>query len=80
VHKRAKTRAYRIKKMNQKYNRLIKQILEDFNVYPQHQDAVRLGPDIGMTTSDMQNTFPSSIKIQKINLPKKQRNKKTKKH
>lgn len=34
-------------------------LLEDYNVYPKNQNAVQSGPDIGMTTGDMEHTFPN---------------------
>lgn len=49
----------------------IKKILEDINVYPRYQAAVNSGPDIGMTTGDINNTFPSKQAQIKIKLPKK---------
>jgi len=33
--------------------------VEDFNVLPKSQNAVQSGPDIGMTTGDMEGTFPN---------------------
>jgi len=34
-------------------------LIEDFNVLPKSQNAVQSGPDIGMTTGDMEGTFPN---------------------
>lgn len=42
-----------------KFDNLVKSIFEDFNVAPQLQMATNAGPDCGMTTGDMSNTFPS---------------------
>jgi hypothetical protein len=33
--------------------------VEDFNVLPKSQNAVQSGPDIGMTSGDMEGTFPN---------------------
>ena len=38
-----------------KFNKLI----EDFNIFPKSQTALQSGPDIGMTTGDIDGTFPS---------------------
>jgi hypothetical protein len=38
-----------------KFNKLI----EGFNVLPRSQNAIQSGPDIGMTTGDMERTFPN---------------------
>ena len=38
-----------------KFNKFV----EDFNVLPKSQNAVQSGPDIGMTTGDMEGTFPN---------------------
>lgn len=54
-----------------KFDFEINKILEDFNVYPQHQTAPSTGPDIGMTSGDIQNTFPSKQKTINLKLPKK---------
>jgi hypothetical protein len=35
------------------------QLVEDFNLSPQYQDAVQSGPDIGMTSGNPNETFPS---------------------
>lgn len=48
---------------------------EDFNVYPANQTAVNSGPDIGMTSGDQQNTFPSKMEGIKLRLPKKKKKK-----
>jgi hypothetical protein len=34
-------------------------LIEDFNVLPKSQNAIQSGPDIGMTTGDMADTFPN---------------------
>jgi len=57
------------------FDTLVKKILEDFNVYPQYQTAPSTGPDQGMTSGDMQNTFPSKMETVAINLPKKKKKK-----
>ena len=49
----------------------VKKILEGFNVFPKAQTAPSTGPDQGMTSGDMQNTFPSKMGTLLINLPKK---------
>jgi len=54
-----------------KYEKLVKSLLEDFNVFPGTQTAVNSGPDMGMTSGDIQNTFPSKMSTVKIKLPKK---------
>ena len=54
----------------------VKKILEDFNIYPQHQTAPSTGPDIGMTSGDQQNTFPTKMNSVKLKLPKKIKKKK----
>lgn len=70
----------RIKKRNRavkmQFEKQIKKILEDFNILPYNQNADNVGPDIGMTTGDMQNTFPSKQQALKIKLPKKIKRKK----
>lgn len=70
----------RIKKRNRavkmQFEKQIKKILEDFNILPYNQNADNVGPDIGMTTGDMQNTFPSKQQALKIKLPKKIKQKK----
>jgi hypothetical protein len=43
------------------FDRTFKQILEDFNVYPQAQSAVNAGPDQGMTSIDPNNGYPSRV-------------------
>lgn len=58
-----------------KFENLVKTILEDFNVYPQSQTAPSTGPDIGMTTGDQQNTFPSKMETVKFKLKKKSKKK-----
>lgn len=42
----------------------------------QQQNALNKGPDIAMTSGDINNTFPSTIKTVKIKLPKKIKKKK----
>lgn len=59
-----------------KYDKIVKKLLEDFNVLPQTQYASNSGPDIGMTTGDMNNTFPSKMSKVTISLPSKKRVKK----
>lgn len=54
-----------------KFDIEINKIIEDFNIYPQHQTAPSTGPDIGMTSGDIQNTFPSKQKSINLKLPKK---------
>jgi hypothetical protein len=41
--------------MTTKFDKLI----EGFNVMPKSQNAIQSGPDIGMTTGDMEGTFPN---------------------
>jgi len=69
-----------IKKRNRtikmQFEEQVKKILEDFNILPYNQNADNIGPDIGMTTGDMQNTFPSRQQALKIKLPKKIKRKK----
>ena len=38
-----------------KFNKFI----EDFNIFPNSQNAVQLGPDAGNTTGDFDDTFPN---------------------
>jgi hypothetical protein len=59
-----------------KYDKLVNQILEDFNVYPQTVNAVRSGPDQGMTSVQLQQTFPCSMSKVDIQLPGKKKKKK----
>jgi len=54
-----------------KFDDCFKKILEDFNIYPQQQAAPSTGPDIGLTSGDQQNTFPSKQKTVTLRLPKK---------
>jgi len=54
-----------------KFDQELNKILEDFNIFPQHQTAPSTGPDIGMTSGDIQNTFPSKQKTVNLKLPKK---------
>jgi hypothetical protein len=69
-----------IKKRNRtvkmQFEKQIKKILEDFNILPYNQNADNLGPDLGMTTGNIQNTFPSRQQALKIKLPKKIKRKK----
>jgi hypothetical protein len=58
------------------FEKQIKKILEDFNILPYNQNADNLGPDLGMTTGNIQNTFPSRQQALKIKLPKKIKRKK----
>ena len=43
------------------FNKTVSKLLEDFNIYPAAQNAVNAGPDQGMTTGDINNTFPSRV-------------------
>jgi hypothetical protein len=43
------------------FNQIVKKLLEDFNIYPYAQNATSAGPDQGMTTADINNTFPSKV-------------------
>jgi len=54
-----------------KFDQELNKIFEDFNIFPQHQTAPSAGPDIGMTSGDIQNTFPSKQKTVNLKLPKK---------
>jgi len=38
-----------------KFNKLI----EDFNIFTNSQNAIQSGPDIGMTSGDIEGTFPN---------------------
>lgn len=49
---------------------------EGFNVLPANQTAPSTGPDIGMTSGDQQNTFPSKMSTVKLKLPAKKKKKK----
>jgi len=62
-----------------KFEKLVKTILEDFNVTPQYQTAPSTGPDQGMTVGQPQNTFPSKIETVNVKLNKKKFKKKLKK-
>jgi len=44
------------------FNNRVQQLLEDFNIFPKYQNAVQNGPDAGITTGDIDNTFPSKTK------------------
>ena len=64
-----------------KFDKLANKILEGFNIAPQAQYVPSVGPDQGMVTGDINNTFPSSIK--RINIPlrrNKSKKNKTKRH
>jgi hypothetical protein len=41
------------------YNKQYTSLIEEFNVSPQYQNAVQNGPDIGMTSGNPDETFPS---------------------
>jgi len=56
------------------FDSLYREILEDFNIYPSHQTAPSTGPDIGMTSGDQQNTFPSKMEQIKIKIKRKKIN------
>lgn len=56
-----------------KFDNYVIKILEDFNVFPQHQTAPSTGPDQGMTQGDINNTFPSSQSTVSIPWPKKKK-------
>jgi hypothetical protein len=45
----------------------------------QQQSAINAGPDTGMTSNIINNTFPSSLKSTKVTLPTKKKIKKRKK-
>ncbi len=62
-----------------KFNLLVDSLLEGFNNFPQNQTAPSTGPDIGMTSGDQQNTFPSKMETLTLKLPKKKKLKKLKK-
>lgn len=44
-----------------KFNQAVKQILEDFNIFPAAQSAINSGPDQGMTSIDPNNGYPSRV-------------------
>lgn len=54
-----------------KFDKYAAKLLEDFNIFPQHQTAPSTGPDQGMTKGDNNNTFPSSQSTIAIPWPKK---------
>jgi len=60
-----------------KFELEVKKLLEDFNVFSRAQTAPSTGPDMGMTSGDQQNTFPSKMETLKLKLPKKIKKKKT---
>jgi hypothetical protein len=62
-----------------KFENLVKSILEDFNISPQSQAVSSTGPDSGMTSGDMSNTFPSKMETVKFKLKNKKIKKKLKK-
>ncbi len=62
-----------------KFEQLVKSLLEGFNVYPQSQTAPSTGPDAGMTSGDMQNTFPSKMETVQFKIKRKKIKKKLKK-
>jgi len=55
------------------FNKTVNRILEDFNIFPQTQNAVNAGPDQGMTSVDVNNTFPSRVGKVLIGKRKKRR-------
>jgi len=57
-----------------KFDNFIKKLFEGFNTFPQAQAAPNTGPDIGMSSGDQQNTFPSKMQTVTLNLPKKKKN------
>lgn len=61
-----------------KFDSLVNKLLEDFNIFSKAQSAPSTGPDQGMTSGDMQNTFPSKMETVVIGLPKKKKIKKLK--
>jgi hypothetical protein len=54
-----------------RFDKLYESILEDFNIYPNYQNANQSGPDAGTTTGQPQSTFPSRVETVNINLPSK---------
>lgn len=62
-----------------KFNNLYRDLLEDFNVSPQSQNAINNGQDIGMTSGDPNNTFPSRVNQLQLKLPHGKKNKAFKK-
>jgi hypothetical protein len=58
-----------------KFDNLYKSLLEDFNIPPQYQNAVQSGPDAGITSGDVNNTFPSKISNLNVSLPKPKKKK-----
>lgn len=58
------------------FNQTVKKLLEDFNIYPYAQNATSAGPDQGMTTADVNNTFPSKVGTVFINKLKRKKKKK----
>ena len=61
-----------------KFNTYVDKILEDFNIFPGSQVAPSTGPDQGMTTGDINNTFPSKMNNVLIKSVKRKKGKKTK--
>lgn len=62
-----------------KFNCYVNKLLEGFNVFPSTQTAPSTGPDQGMTTGDVNNTFPSKMHNVLIKQVKRKKGKKTKK-
>jgi hypothetical protein len=58
-----------------KFEKLVKSLLEGFNIYPKSQVAPNAGPDIGMTSGDMQNTFPSKMETIEFKIKRKTKKK-----
>jgi len=42
-----------------KFDRSYNTLFEDFNISPQYQNVTQSGPDIGMTSGNPNETFPS---------------------
>lgn len=63
-----------------KFDKLLSELLEGFNVYPQSQNAINSGPDQGMTSGDFVNTFPSMMSTVRVTLPRKRSKSKKKKY
>lgn len=61
-----------------KFNACVNKILEDFNIFPRSQNAPSTGPDQGMTTGDINNTFPSKMNSVLIKSVKRKKGKKIK--
>lgn len=54
-----------------KFELEVKKLLEDFNINPMSQGAPSTGPDQGMTSGDINNTFPSRMETVSFKLNKK---------